>query len=70
MADLLRSGDEESESPLLDARTGTPMGCARIEKRSHGSKRPELREVRQRAECGSEPFLNVLIELLAQRARG
>ena len=49
MGDLLRSGDEESESPLLNPRTGTPMGCARIVKRSHGSKRPELREVRKRA---------------------
>ena len=46
------------------------MVCARIEKRRHDSKRPELREVRQRAECGSEPFLNVLIQLLMQRAEG
>ena len=49
MGARLWSGDEESDSPLLDARTGTPMGCARIEKRRHDSKRPELREVRQRA---------------------
>ena len=44
------------------------MGSARIEKRSHGSKRPELRACPQRAECGSEPFLNVLIQLLMQLA--
>ena len=49
-------------------RQRAPMGCARIEKRSHGAKRPELRAFRQRAECGSEPFVDVLIQLLMQRA--
>ena len=66
MADLLRSGDEESDSPLLDARTATQMGSARIEKRSHGSKRPELRACTQRAECGSESFVDKMIDILTQ----
>ena len=47
--DRLRSGDEESDSPLLDAGIATSIGNARIEKRRHGSKRPELRAVPRRA---------------------
>ena len=49
MGARLWSGDEESESPLLNPRTGIHMGYARIVKRSHGSKRPELRACPQRA---------------------
>ena len=45
----LWSGDEESDSPLHNPRTGTSAGRAGIVKRRHGSKIPELRACLQRA---------------------
>ena len=63
-----RLGDEECSNRPIDIRTATPCGRAVKWLRSCGSNVVRRRACTQRAERGSDPFLNVLIELLAQRA--
>ena len=53
MGDVLEPEPLGVTAPLLNPRKRHSVPCARIVKRSRGSKRPELRAVPRRVTCGS-----------------